>query len=371
MEIAELLAAFAVLPEVRATASDKDVAIHVPAVDDTAHLIAADVLRVRRGYAPDGSTCLELVIAAGETVRPCIVTDTDIVFAPEDPSNVLDSGVRHVVRGMPSLVAYTEMMRELEHVGRTDFGDDIGIASGTLLLTRCFIAGAAWLGLRPLAGVHWWQTAWLRFSNDVSLPPWREDPLWNVLVTEASQAAERGQLRRSYQQPAVDERAAVARLTLADFEALAPALTVVGLDEQFLQSWRRWIPITPATFLAVLLRGLPEATADVSLYPEGGGGIDVIVPLTAGRRAFMQLRFAYADGDLAIDELRIPEEERGGGLFQRLMFNVESLGARLGLSRISVHATDIGALAFAAVGVYPRDPELRQALRKQAGGAGA
>jgi hypothetical protein len=364
MQIAEIVAAFATLSEVQVTASTADVAIHIPAIDDTAHLVAATVLRVHHGFAPDGSPCLEIVVADGQTVRPCIVTDTDIVFAPADPLDVLDSQIRRIIPGMPPLVAYTEMMRELEYLGHTSFGDDIGTASGTLLLNRCFIAGAARFGLRPLAGVHWWQTAWERIGKDAFLPPWREDPLWNVMVAEASQAAERGLLRRSPRQPPVDERAAVARLTPADFDALAPTLSVVGLDDQFVQSWRRWIPITPATLVAVLLRGLPEATADISLYPEGAGGIDIVVPTDGGRRAFMQLRFAYADGDLAIDELRIPDGSRSQGLFQRLMFNAESLGARLGLQRLTIHATDVGAYAFASIGVYPRDPQLWQAVHR-------
>jgi hypothetical protein len=138
---------------------------------------------------------------------------------------------------------------------------------------------------------------------------------------------------------------------------------MVGLDEESAAAWRRWVPITPATFHATLTRGVPHANADLSLYPDGGGSIDLWIPLDDGRRAFLQARFTYADGDMAIDEIRIPKEDTGGGLFQRLMFNTERLAASLGLRQVSLHATGIGAYAMARVGVYPRDPVLYQATR--------
>jgi hypothetical protein len=265
------------------------------------------------------------------------------------------------VAEMPPLVAYTEMLREAEAQSRQIRSDciDNPALAGTFLLVRCFIVGAARFGLRPVAAVGWWDWGWQRIADSVMLPPSRPDPLWDDLLAEAAQLPE----LPSSLAPVRDERPDAARVTVADLERLAPGLSMVGLDEEFAAAWRRWVPITPATFHTTLSRGLPHASAHLSLYPDGAGSIDLWISLDDGRRAFLQARFTYADGDMAIDEIRIPKVDTGAGLFQRLMFNAERLAASLGLRRMSLHATGIGAYAMARVGVYPRDPELYRATR--------
>ncbi|HVV23750.1 MAG TPA: hypothetical protein VHF06_30225, partial [Pseudonocardiaceae bacterium] len=110
----------------------------------------------------------------------------------------------------------------------------------------------------------------------------------------------------------------------------------------------------------VLLDGLPGARADVSLYPGGGGGVDVTVP---GARVPALVQVSWSDKDeLHIDEVRIPDDLAHTGLFQRLMFNTERLAAMLGFRRVGLLATERGTYAFAIMG-YPRDPELHRALR--------
>ncbi|MDI1461653.1 hypothetical protein QEZ54_11775 [Catellatospora sp. KI3] len=364
LSVEEVRAAFASVPEARVAvlgdpAAGAGVAMHVPAIGDTAHVAAKDLLRVQRMYAPDGSPALEFVVGGGPEALPLIITGTDLVFQPVPPDAVLDSRIPMRLSGMPPLVAYSEMMRDVEWFGRDPVARFNGQADGTLLQLRCFIMGAARLGMRPLAAVHWWQRAWELAEDEVGLPPWRDDPLWLDLVAEARLASTRDLLTRSWLQPQVDERGAVARLSVDDFLRLEPALTVIGLDDELLGAWRGWVPVTPATFAATLLRGVPDGSAEVSFYPDGGGSVDIRVAMPSGKFAFMQFRFSFPDGDLAIDEIRIPSGE-GGGLFRRLMFNTEALAAQLGMKQVSLHATDVGALAFATLGVYPRDYELRR-----------
>ena len=356
----EILEALTFVPGVRATALQNRITVFVPALRDSVHFVADDVCRARRIYAPDGAPAIEFAIAAGERLWPLIVTGTDVVFQPESPDAVLDTRMRYSIAEMPPLVAYTEMLREAEaqsrqvRSGRVDYDT----LAGTFLLVRCFIVGAARFGLRPVAAAGWWEWGWRRVDGGVALPPWRPDPLWDGLLAEAAQLPELPSTLAAVR----DEGPEAARVSVADFERLAPGLSVVRLDDEFVAAWRRWVPITPATFHATLTRGVPDASADVSLYPDGGGGVDLRVPLSDGRRAFLQARFTYRDGDMAIDEVRIPEG-RGGGLFQRLMFNTECLAALLGLRRVSLQATGVGAYAMAHVGVYPRDPELFRATR--------
>lgn len=356
----EILAALTFVPEVRATALQNRMTVNIPALGDSVHFVADDVRRVRRIYAPDGAPALEFVIGAGAELWPLIITGIDVVFQPASPDAVLDTRMGYSIAEMPPLVAYTEMLREAEaqsrrvQSGRTDY-DTLG---GTFLLVRCFIVGAARFGLRPAAAVGWWDSGWRRFGDSVLLPPWRQDPLWDGLLAEAAQLRDLPSTLTAVR----DERPDAARVEVVDFERLEPGLSVVGLDDEFVAAWRRWVPITPATFHATLTRGVPGATADMALYPDGGGSIDLWVPLSDGRRAFLQTRFTYADGEMAIDEIRIPERV-GGGLFQRLMFNTERLAALLGLRRVSLYATGVGAYAMTHVGVYPRDPELYRATR--------
>jgi hypothetical protein len=337
--------------------------VHIPALDDTVHFVADDVRRVSRIYAPDGAPALEFVVGAGSELWPLIVTSTDVVFQPARPDVVLDTQTRYSIAGMPPLVAYTEMLRETEAQGRLVQSGrvDYDALSATFLLLRCFIVGAGRFGLRPVAAVGWWDSGWRRVGDAALLPPWRPDPLWDGLLAEAAQLRE----LPSAVTVVRDERPDAASVEIVDFERLEPGLNVIGLDDEFVTAWQRWVPITPATFHATLTRGVPDATVEVAFYPEGGGSLTLWIPLSDGKRAFLQTSFTYADGDMAIDEIRIPKHT-GGGLFQRLMYNTERLAAQLGLRRLSLHATDIGAYAIAGVGVYPRDPELYRATRGHA-----
>ncbi|MER6987843.1 hypothetical protein ABT337_03795 [Saccharopolyspora hirsuta] len=104
---------------------------------------------------------------------------------------------------------------------------------------------------------------------------------------------------------------------------------------------------------------IDAADADVTLYPEGAGGVDVTV---RNQDSSALLQFSWSDAEeLHVDEIRITVSLAHTGLFQRLIFNTERLASALGFQRITLLASETGALAFARTG-YPRGPELHRAM---------
>jgi hypothetical protein len=351
------------LSGVSATVLENRVRVYVPAIDDAVHLVADDIRRATRIWSPDGSPAVEMAVAGDSQLWPLILTDTDIVFELASPDVVLDSPVRISVHDMPQLIGYRDVTRNAEWLGRESraFSNPFA-AAGDLLQTRCFIVGATRWGLRPLAAVYWWERAWEQLRDVAFFQEWRVDRLWTELVVEAEEAGRAGRLDWTVPPSTRDERRAVAGLTVADFAAEEPDLQAVGLDDEFVAAWRRWIPFTPTTFRETLLRGLRAGRAAVTLYPDGGGAIDIRVPVASPRHALLQLRFVIPEGVMWIDEVRVANG-RGTGLFQRLLCNCEQLADRIGLQRIEVFATGDGAIAFSGLAAFPRDPELYQALR--------
>jgi hypothetical protein len=237
---------------------------------------------------------------------------------------------------------------------------DLAGLAGSFLLFRCFIAGAIRFGLRPVRAVGWWRRAWQAVGGDVFLPPFLPDTAWNGLAEESSRIA----LVATPRNEPEDAAALVAKLTTSDFMALQPALTVIQLNSEFLDAWKKWIPVTPLTFARTLMRGMPAARSELDLYPEGGGNVDLRDFDHDFLRGQLQLRFSIPDKVMHIDEIRLREPATGTGLFQRMIFNTEELAAILGLERVEVLATDIGRYALARVGVYPHDPELWKTIKK-------
>jgi hypothetical protein len=360
----EVVRALSALPSIRITTAADGIAIHVPAIEDRVLLSSAAVKRARRIFAPNGDPAVEFAVGDENEELPLIITPEDVVFAPAKSASLLVSSVPIVVADAPHLVAYSEMERDAERAALAcaqsgpKNTDRLG---ATFLLLRCFVAGATRFGLRPLRTVAWWQQGWKIIGDDVALPPFRPDSSWDAL----SRAAEHiTATPSSYGEQS--EAATPARVTKADFEVLAPAMTAVQLDDEFLSSWESWIRITPATFAQALTSGLVGARADVSIYPDGAGTVDTRIQDGTVLHALLQLRFSFSDSTMAIDEIRIAEAARGSGLFQRLTFNAERLASLLGLKQITVHATGIGSYALAKEGVYPRDPELYRRTRPKA-----
>jgi hypothetical protein len=191
--------------------------------------------------------------------------------------------------------------------------------------------------------VAWWQRAWVAIGGDVPLPPFRADPIWDELTHAASQI----RVAASAERAAVQAELAV-QVTIADFQRLEPTLTAVRLDEDFISSWRASMPVTPARFAGTLLERLNKARADVALYPDGGGSVDVTIR-DGDVAAILQFSWFRKD-ELHIDEVRIPESLAHTGLFQRFMSNTEHLARILGFKRITLLATGVGSYAFAVMG---------------------
>jgi hypothetical protein len=357
MEAAEIAQALAGLSGLRVTVLDDCVCVYLPAIDDSVQLLAGQVQRFTSMFAPNGDPALEFVIGDEHEVWPLIIVADGVAFAPEDPVAVLDSPIPFQITNAPHLVAYSEMERDAEEIAlASESSDEIDLylAAGSYLLLRCFIAGAVRLGLRPIHTVAWWHRGWEALAGDVPLPPFRFDPVWDELTRDAAHVT----LAPSTAPDDANDVAAIAALTVADFQLLEPRLTVVQLDDEFVSSWKLWIPITPMSLADTLMAGLGGAEADLALYPDGGGSIDLTLQADGETRAILQLRFTFRDHEMAIDEIRIAQSATGRGLFQRMIFNTERLASLLGLGSLTVLATDIGSYALATVGVYPRDTAL-------------
>ena len=108
---------------------------------------------------------------------------------------------------------------------------------------RCFITGAVRFGMRPLRAVAWWQRGWEACQAYWDLPLFPSDPMWGHLVRSASSIT----LTATPAEGAEDETA-IQNLTVADFGALEPQLSIARLDEEFVETWKTWVPITPGSF---------------------------------------------------------------------------------------------------------------------------
>lgn len=358
METADIGHALEHLPGIRVTAVQGGVRVHVPAIDDTVRIDAAAVRRCRGIRAPNGDPAVEFVLGDEHGVWPLILTPDDVVFQPVATGAVLDSSIQYRITDAPDLVAYSEMERAAEQAAleceRPGSIELFGVGA-SLVLVRCYVVAATLIGLRPVRSVAWWRRGWEALAGDLPFPPFRPDPVWDELVANAARIAVTASA--SGTSGDADE---VDGVGIADFRRLEPALTAVGLDDEFVSTWRTWMPVTPARFVATLLHRLDAARADVALYPGGGGSVDVVLR-EGGATALLQ--FSWSDrAELHVDEVRIDDPLAHTGLFQRMMFNTERLAVLLGFSKLTLLATGIGSVAFATVG-YPRDPELFRALR--------
>lgn len=363
VEAAGIARALAATLGLQPTVQDDHVSVYLPAIDDTVRVFAGQVQRFASIFAPNGDRALEFVIGEEDDVRLLIITADDVVFAPEDPVAVLDSTIPYAIANVPHLIAYSEMEGKAEKaaLAAASPGADLDLAAGDFLLVRCCIASASRFGLRPIRTVAWWDRGWAALAGDVPLPPFRPDPVWDDLVGDAAQII----VTPSVIPDHVDDAGAIAALTVADFREMEPRLRFVQLDDEFASSWKSLMPITPSSLADTLLAGLSGAEAEVALYPDGGGSVDMRLRTGGETQAILQLRFSFQEREMAIDEIRIAQEARGAGLYQRMMFNSEQLARRLGLSKMSFLATDIGSVAMATVGSYPKDGMLARKFRRK------
>jgi hypothetical protein len=178
-----------------ATVEDGVVVARVPAIDDAVRINPADVLGAYEIVVPTGAPGIEFGIRRGREELPLIVTAEDVVFMPADAADMVPPGAVLPVPAAPDLVAYSEMHRDLRTIGRAI--DEPGVEldpevlAPTLLMHRCFVAGALRIGLWPVRVAAWWEYAWARTGGGLGLPPFRADPTWDQLMAAVAEARSR------------------------------------------------------------------------------------------------------------------------------------------------------------------------------------
>lgn len=168
------------------------VTVYVPAIGDTVRLVPENVLAAEPIVAPTGAPALQLGVRRGHEELPLIITVDDVVFMPAYAADMVDSGAPMRVPDAPDLVAYSEMHRDVRALGRTvQDGEpalDLDTLAATLLVHRCFLAGAIRVGLWPVRVAAWWEYSWARVGADLPLAPFRADPAWDRLMADVAEA---------------------------------------------------------------------------------------------------------------------------------------------------------------------------------------
>jgi len=353
MKSAEIVQLLSELPHVQVTASPGHITVDVPGFNDAARLSVFRVRSAQRITVSGGQPGVGLGIRGeGNELRPLIITSHTIGYAPASPDDMLDSEMKYGVSSIPDLVIYSEMERDARALSRLTKADLIGRnlmeIVGSMLLVRCFIAGAIQVGLQPVHALSAWEHAWSELGEDLPMPDFRPDQAWDEL--RASQLPAAASARSGKAADEAARKAALAGLRVADFQALGPRLTISRLDEEFVGLWRQWMPVHPARFTEVLFDGLENAQADLALYPDGGGGVDLTVQADGECIGLLQLGFSFWDGEFSLDEVSTAGSGQGSGLFQRFMANMANLAELLGFEGIDAYFTGVGSYAGARMG---------------------
>lgn len=306
-------------------------------------------------WSPRGEPALELYHVDKTLDEVLIVTVGDVVFSPHLAT--LWSGSIVLTVELPRLVAYTEMLEDCERLAVGLEEGHLSLSQGEeqivaqLLRTRSFIVGAKQVGLAPFLAVEWWARAWATVRDYFSDLKW-ETPLWWDELAARTPSTENLPSRRP---EITDYGAELLALRVEHFNTLQPTFVVMGVDEELVAIWKSVMTVAPRHIAAAALEGLPYATATMHLYEEGGGGFDLRHQDPLGWTGLLQLSFSMKNSTLAIDEVRIPQG-KGQGLFQKFVFNAESIGRLLGVDEITINATGVGAYAFASFGSYGNRP---------------
>lgn len=192
MQSYELIEALSCVPGAEVTIRRGALRIHVPAIGDTAKLKPEDVVEAEQVFVPTQLPAVQLDVRRGHEILPLIVTIDDMVFNPAYADELVADGAELRVPAMPSLIAYSEMHRDVRALGRTvddpEARLDPGMLAATLLAHRCFLRGAIRVGLWPVRVAAWWEYTSARVARDVDLVPMRPDPVWDDLMADVTEA---------------------------------------------------------------------------------------------------------------------------------------------------------------------------------------
>lgn len=192
MQSYELTEALSEVPGIEVRIRRGALHIGVPALGDTARIDPDDVTEANDVYVPTEKPAVQLDIRRGHEILPLIVTVDDLVFMPVYADDLVAPGADLRVPAMPSLIAYSEMHRDVRALGKAI--DDPAAAldpemlAATLLAHRCFLAGAMRLGLWPVRVAAWWEYANARMGAAVPLAPFRPDEEWDDLMADVAEA---------------------------------------------------------------------------------------------------------------------------------------------------------------------------------------
>lgn len=192
MDTAQVAGILRGVPGTQVTVEPGAVVVAVPAIGDSARIAAEDVLGIEAIVAPTGLPAVRLGVRRGHDDLPLIVTVDDVVFMPAYAADMLVKGVHMQVPSAPSMVAYSEMHRDVRALGKAIDDPtvelDLDTLTATLLVHRCFIAGAVRVGLWPVRVAAWWEYMWARVGADLPMPPFRPDPAWDRLLVDVTEA---------------------------------------------------------------------------------------------------------------------------------------------------------------------------------------
>jgi hypothetical protein len=192
MHSAELVGVLGEVPGVQVSCASGVVTAYVPAIGDAVRLAPEDVLAAEQIIVPTGAPGVRLGVRRGHEELPVIVTVGDVVFMPAYAAGLMAGGAPMRVPSAPHLVAYSEMHRDVRALGRAvDEGSpnlDPDTLAATLLVHRCFLAGALRVGLWPVRAAAWWEYTWARVGGGLPLPRFRVDATWDRLMADVTDA---------------------------------------------------------------------------------------------------------------------------------------------------------------------------------------
>ncbi|WP_305784043.1 hypothetical protein [Symbioplanes lichenis] len=180
------------LPGTEVSVAHGVVTVSIAALGDAVRIPMADVLGFEQIVTPLGEPGLELGIRRGHEELPLIVTVDDVVFMPAYAADMLVPGAEVRVPATPHLITYSEMHRDVRALGRAvdeegvEFDEDM--LAATLLVHRCFLAGAVRVGLWPVRVAAWWEYSWARVGGGLAVGPFRPDEAWDRLMADVTEA---------------------------------------------------------------------------------------------------------------------------------------------------------------------------------------
>lgn len=191
-ELARLLGE---VPRTRVSVEAGVLVVGVPGIGDTVRLELADVVGYEQVSVPTGAPGVEIGVRRRHEQLPLIVTVDDVVFMASYAADLVEKGAEVKVPAVPHLVAYSEMHRDVRALGkavdRQGVEFDPEMLAATLLVHRCFIAGAVRVGLWPVRVAAWWEYTWARVGKGLEVGPFRADPVWDRLMADVTEARKR------------------------------------------------------------------------------------------------------------------------------------------------------------------------------------